>query len=145
MSMYPFSYSAVYYNGVDPEIGTSRYRCESGMGFCNDFAEAAAIIAERYGDDLVCIKDLTLYEEDAVILLPAETIHNYAIDMFHDNAQFRCDEFGNPINEKNMFADLVNEDGTFKNPVTAIPIDAHNTNYETSRPTNRDAKIPIED
>ena len=128
MSMYPFSYSAVYYNGVDPEIGTSRYRCESGMGFCNDFAEAAAIIAERYGDDLVCIKDLTLYEEDTVILLPAETIHNYAIDVFHDKAQFRCNEFGNPINEKNMFADLVNEDGIFKIPddCESIPLRKRN-------------------
>lgn len=114
MSMYPFSYSAVYYNGVDSETGASRYRCESGMGFCHSFAEAASIIAERYGDDLICIKDLTLYEEDAVILLPAETIHNYAIDVFHDSACFRCNEFGNPIVEKNMFDDFVNEDGTFK-------------------------------
>lgn len=112
--MYPFSYFAVYYSGIDPETGTSRYRCESGMSFCNDFATAASIIAERYGDDLVCIKDLILYEEDTVILLPAETIHNYATDMFHDNAQFCCDEFGTPIAEKNMFDDFVNEDGTFK-------------------------------
>ena len=114
MSMYPFSYSAVYYNGVDSETGASRYRCESGMGFCNDFAEAAAIITERYNDDLIRIKDLTLYEEDTVILLPTEAIHNYTTDVFHDSACFRCNEFGKPIDEKNMFADLVNEDGTFK-------------------------------
>lgn len=115
MSMYPFSYSAVYYSGNDSATGISRYRCESGMSFCDSFAEAASIITELYGDDLICIKDLTLYEENAVILLPTETIHNYATDPFHEKVGFRCDEFGNPISEKNMFTYSVNADGIFKN------------------------------
>lgn len=173
MSMYPFSYSAVYYSGTDSETDTSKYACESGMSFCDSFAEAATIIAERYGDELVCIKDLTLYEEDSVILLPTETIHNYATDMFHDNAYFHCDEFGNPISEKKLFADLLNEDGTFKNSDNFEPIPLRERNkdgtfkksaadlepvpmkkkdsdldleaeYVIGKPTNYNAKIPIE-
>lgn len=120
MSMYPFSYSAVHYSGIDSTTNTSKYTCESGMGFCHSFAEATAIIAERYGDDLICIKDLTLYEEDTVILLSAETIHNYATDMFHDKSHFCCDEFGMPFN-----------------PIVKAE-------YEIAKPTNYDAKIPIE-
>lgn len=119
MSMYPFSYSAVCFTEIDPATGTSKYMCESGMGFCNSFADAVFIIAERYGDDLVCVKNLVLYEEDTVIPLPAEIIHNYATDMFHDNAQFRCDEFGVPFN-----------------PIVEAE-------YEIGKPTNCDAKIPM--
>ena len=52
MSMFPFSYSAVVYNGIDPATNVSKYACESGMSFCDSFAEAASIIAERYGDNL---------------------------------------------------------------------------------------------
>lgn len=120
MSMYPFSYSAVIYIEIDPKTNAPKYMCESGMSFCDSFAEAASIIAERYGDDLVCIKDLTLYEEDTVILLPAEIIHNYATDIFHDNAQFRCNEFGVPFN-----------------PIVEAE-------YEIGKPTKYDAKIPID-
>ena len=158
MSMYPFSYSAVHYAGTDSATGLSKYRCESGMGFCDSFSEAAYIITERYGDDLICIKDLTLYEEDSVILLPTEIIRKYTTDPFHECAQFRCDGFGNPIDEKNMFADLVNEDGTFKNPDNFKPIPLRERNedgtfkkpiddtpYVIGKPTNCDAKIPIED
>lgn len=120
MSMYPFSYFAVYYSGIDSATNTSKYMCESGMSFCDSFAEAASIIAKRYGDDLVCIKDLILYDEDDVILLPAETIHNYATDMFHGNVQFRCDGFGVPFN-----------------PIVEAE-------HEIAKPTNYNAKIPIE-
>lgn len=120
MSMYPFSYSAVYYSGNDSATGISRYRCESGMSFCDSFAEAASIIAGLYGDDLICIKDLTLYEENAVILLPTETIHNYATDPFHEKVGFRCDEFGVPFD-----------------PIVEAE-------HEIAKPTNYDAKIPIE-
>lgn len=132
MSMYPFSYSAVYYTGIDPATNVSKYACESGMSFCDSFAEAASIITELYGDDLICIKDLTLYEENAVILLPAETIHNYATDPFHEKVGFRCDEFGNPISEKNLFADILNEDGSFKNPDNFEPIPLRKRNEDGS-------------
>ena len=120
MSMYPFSYSAVYYSGIDPATNISKYACESGMSFCDSFAEAASIITELYGDDLICIKDLTLYEENAVILLPAETIHNYATDPFHEKVGFRCDEFGVPFD-----------------PIVKAE-------HVIGKPTNCDAKIPIE-
>ena len=120
MSMYPFSYSAVYYSGIDSTTDTSKFMCESGMSFCDSFAEAASIIAEHYGEDLICIKDLTLYEEDGIILLSPETIHNYAIDPFHEKTQFRCDEFGMPFN-----------------PIVKAE-------HEIAKPTNYDAKIPIE-
>lgn len=129
MSMYPFSYSAVYFTEIDPATGLPKYLCESGMSFCDSFAEAASIIAEHYGDDLVCIKNLTLYEEDAVILLPAEAIHDYATDMFHDKAQFRCNEFGKPIDEKNMFTDFLND---FKNADDFEPIPLRKRNEDGS-------------
>lgn len=113
MSTYPFSFSAVYFYEYDPNINETKYACESGMGFCNDFAEAATIISEYYGNDLISIKDLTLYEDSSVILLPAEVIHTYATDMYHDKSMFFCNEFGDPIVEKtykkNMSADLVND------------------------------------
>ena len=68
MSKYPFTYTIQGYNYED-----EKYYLESGIGFCASFADAASILDKRYGDELIAVKHLELFEEDNIIALPTET------------------------------------------------------------------------
>ena len=48
------------------------------MAFCTSYADAAAQIEEYYGEDLISIKHLMLYEETSLIILPERIIKDYA-------------------------------------------------------------------
>lgn len=47
-----------------------KFYLESGMSF----AEAAAILQEYYGSNLIAIKHLELFEETSVIILPRDVV-----------------------------------------------------------------------
>jgi hypothetical protein len=70
---YPFTFTAII---TDPTTSTGFSR-ESGMGFCDSFAEAANYIEFYYGKELITIKSLTLLEETPLIILPEETVKLY--------------------------------------------------------------------
>lgn len=67
MSKYPFAYTI---QGYDYE--GEKYYLESGISICESFADAANILDKRYGDELIVVKHLELFEEDRVITLPTE-------------------------------------------------------------------------
>ena len=50
---------------------------ETGMGICTGFSNAAAILEERYRDELISIVDLSLFESDCLILMSEEMIEEY--------------------------------------------------------------------
>ena len=77
MSMCPFSFAVVVYHGYNKDTGESSYHRQQGMGFADSFAQAAGIIENFYGSDLINIQKLELYEESNLILLPQSCIYEY--------------------------------------------------------------------
>lgn len=98
MAKYPFSYSVVIFVDYDQETEESRYIFESGMSLADSFADAAHILEEYYGTDLICIKSLELYEESPVILMPRINIEEYATAELGAYS-IPCDERGNFLTE----------------------------------------------
>lgn len=98
MSMYPFSFEVVVYVGYNEETHVSDFVKESGMSFAQSFTDAVKRLEDYYGDDLTAIKNLTLYEEHSLIMLPTDVIRKYAKDEYPQ--PIKCDENGNPILKK---------------------------------------------
>lgn len=88
MSMYPFSYEAVFYDSDDDE-----YRLECGMSLASSYVEAAQKVESYYGDTLMMIKKLELYEENELITLPKAVISEYR-DRRLEDISVKCDENG---------------------------------------------------
>lgn len=64
------------------------------MSFADDFVEAAAILQEYYGSNLIAIKHLELFEETSVIVLPRDVVKKVELS---DESSFAllCDDCGN--------------------------------------------------
>ena len=77
MSNYPFSFAVVVSHGYDDEKQEYKYHRQQGMGFADSFAQAAGIIENYYGSDLISIQKLELYEESDLILMPQSCINEY--------------------------------------------------------------------
>lgn len=77
MSNYPFTFSVVVYHGYNKDTGESSYHRQQGMGFADSFAQAAGIIENYYGSDLINIQKLELFEESDLILMPQTCINEY--------------------------------------------------------------------
>ena len=78
MSMCPFSFAVVVYHGYNKDTGESSYHRQQGMGFADSFAQAAGIIENFYGSDLISIQKLELYEDSDLILMPQSCIDEYS-------------------------------------------------------------------
>lgn len=86
--MYPFSYEAVFYDEDDNE-----YRLEAGMSLAENYAQAAQKVEAYYGNTLMIIKNLELYEENDIITLPKSVIAEYRSRCCED-ISVKCDENG---------------------------------------------------
>ena len=87
---YPFSYEVIIINAFD----TSHYFKECGMGLAENFTEAIEYIENYYGEDLIAIKHLELFEESDLIILSSKVIKNYAKGKY---AGVTCDKNGDLI------------------------------------------------
>lgn len=86
--MYPFSYEAVFYDEDDNE-----YRLEAGISLAENYAQAAQKIEDYYGNTLIIIKNLALYEESDIITLPKNVIAEYRNRRCED-VSVKCNENG---------------------------------------------------
>ena len=77
MSMSPFAFAVVVYHGYNKDTGESNYHRQQGMGFADSFAQAAGIVENYYGSDLINIQKLELFEESDLILMPQACINEY--------------------------------------------------------------------
>ena len=77
MSNCPFTFTAVVYHGYNEKTGESNYHRQQGMGFADSFAQAAGIVENFYGSDLISIQKLELFEESDLILMPQNCINEY--------------------------------------------------------------------
>ena len=69
MMHYPYTFIV---NGYNRDYNTYYEQC--GVGICSSFAGASAQIEQKYGDELVSIKHLYLYDADSVINVPREIL-----------------------------------------------------------------------
>ena len=102
MSNYPFAFSVVVYHGHNKDTGESYYHRQQGMGFADSFAQAAGIIENYYGSELINIQRLELFEESDLILLPQSHINEYKLrenGVNYEDVSKPCDVEGNLIHQ----------------------------------------------
>lgn len=93
---YPFTYTVQGYDYHD----TEEYYLENGVGICESFTDAADILEKRYGNELIAIKHIELYEENTVITLPKSTFDEVVDCLKSDECfEVKCDEKGNKVME----------------------------------------------
>lgn len=68
---YPFTFEVICYS----KETYNDYK-QRGVGFCEDFSDAAKIIERYYGVELIAIKHLELYEDSNLITLPKATYND---------------------------------------------------------------------
>ena len=96
--MCQFSYDVIYFYGITNGIAT--YRRETGIGYARDWPEAMEKLFGFYGDDLIAVKHLELFDGHAVIPLPQDVIDNVVGDKYYDpvsGASYLCTESGEKI------------------------------------------------
>lgn len=88
---YPFSYEVIITDAYDT---SNHYLKECGMGLAESFTEAMEYIEDYYGEELVAIKHLELYEAGDLIILSPKVIKNYYKGKY---SSIPCDADGNLI------------------------------------------------
>ena len=68
---YPFSFKVLCYNSAD-----KRHYIQCGMGICTNYAKATEILEKRYGNELLAIKHIELYEDDTVIIMKPKVLED---------------------------------------------------------------------
>lgn len=109
MSNYPFTFSVVVYHGYNKDTGESNYHRQQGMGFADSFAQAAGIIENYYGSELINIQKLELFEESDLILMPQACINEYKrreFDANYEDVSKPCDAEGHLFCEMNQEASI---------------------------------------
>ena len=101
MDFCPFGFTAVIYDKNNPETHISTYRRESGMGLAKSYAHAMKQLEDYYGEDLIAVKHLELFEDSSIILLPEHVIHDYAKTAFGFEGE-ACDARGNLLTTMNQ-------------------------------------------
>ena len=107
MSMSPFSFAVVVYHGYNKETSEFSYHRQQGMGFADSFAQAAGIIENFYGSDLISIEKLELFEESDLILMPQSCIDEYKrreLTPDYSNISKPCNANGHLLCEMNQEA-----------------------------------------
>ena len=77
---YPFCFSAVVCEGLNEETKKYEYSLQHGMGFADSYSDAASFVENYYGDDLMAINKLELFEESGLMIFPKKVIDDYRKD-----------------------------------------------------------------
>lgn len=91
---YPFTYTVQGYDYTDTE---DNY-LENGVGICESFVDATDILEKKYGNELIAIKHLELYEDNTAITLSKDAFDK-VIDCLESDECFeiKCDQKGRKI------------------------------------------------
>ena len=93
---YPFTYVVVYYD-YDKDTKKNKYFREAGIGFAGSYAEAAGILEESFGEDLIRIVNIFLMDGGDLLKLPEEYISVIENEIFEP---IECDANGRAITDK---------------------------------------------
>ena len=83
---FPFSFKAIGY--MD---GDNKYYEQCGMSLCNGYADAVRRIEEHFGDELVAIKHIEIFEEHAVIPMSKETVNDIVAEYFYGTETYETE------------------------------------------------------
>ena len=90
---YPFTYIVQGYNYEEEQ-----YYLENGISICESLTNAADILEKHFGNELIAIKHLELYEDSTVITLPKGTFDEVVNCLESDDCfEIKCDEKGNRV------------------------------------------------
>ena len=93
---YPFTYIVVYYY-YDKDTKENKYFRESAIGFAENYAEAAHILEDTFGEDLIRIVNIFLMDSGDLLRLPEEYINVIENEIFEP---IECDANGRAITDK---------------------------------------------
>lgn len=93
---YPFTYIVIYCD-YDETNRKNKYLREAGIGFANNYAEAAHILEDAFGEDLIRIANIFLMESGDLMRLPEEYINVIENETFKP---IECDTNGRAITDK---------------------------------------------
>ena len=96
--MCQFSYDVIYFYGTTNGIDT--YRRETGIGYARDWPEAMSHLFNFYGDDLIAVKHLELFDGHEIIPLPQSVIDKVVGDEYYgptSEASYLCSASGEKI------------------------------------------------
>lgn len=83
---FPFSFRVIGY--MD---GDNKYYEQSGMGICIGYADAAKQIEEFFGDELIAIKHIEIFEEHTLIPMPKEAINKLVEEYFYGTKTYETE------------------------------------------------------
>ena len=96
MVRYPFTYIVVYCY-YDNDTKKNKYFREAGIGFADNYAEAAHILEETFGEALIRIVNIFLMDSDDLLRLPEEYISVIENETFEP---IECDVNGRVLTDK---------------------------------------------
>lgn len=90
--MYPFAFKVItYYDG--------KYKSEFGMGFAESFSNAMEQLEGHFGEELMAIKHLELFEASSIIDMPKDAAEKIVNETYHTNEYF---DTGSRAEEKDL-------------------------------------------
>ena len=90
--MYPFAFKAItYYN--------EEYKAEFGMGMAENFSDAMEQLEGHFGEELIAIKHLELFEASSIISMSQDVAEKIINDTYHSN---KCFDTGSKAEEKDL-------------------------------------------
>lgn len=127
----PFCFTAVVSEGFNEKTKKHEYSLQHGMGFADSYSEAASFVENYYGEDLMAINKLELFEESGLMLFPKKVIDDYRKDSY---AGEPCDYNGNLLSvdsgSKEKVGEVIHPDGrrepVFRKCDEAVYVEARN-------------------
>ena len=125
---YPFTYVVVYYY-YDKDTKKNKYFREAGIGFAENYAEAAHILEDTFGEDIVRIINIFLMDGGDLLRLPEEYINVIENEIFEP---IECDANGRTITDKKQEKTRSNKFDSDQIPSENKTIADENRNFSIS-------------
>ena len=125
---YPFTYVVVYYY-YDKDTKKNKYFREAGIGFAENYAEAAHILEDTFGEDIVRIINIFLMDGGDLLRLPEEYINVIENEIFEP---IDCDANGRTITDKKQEKTRSNKFDSDQIPSENKTIADENRNFSIS-------------
>ena len=90
--MYPFAFKVITcYDG--------KYKSEFGMGLAESFSDAMGQLEGHFGEELMTIKHLELFEASSIISMPKDAAERIINEIYHTDEYF---DIGSKAEEKEL-------------------------------------------
>lgn len=91
--MYPFAFKVITYDDGE-------YKSEFGMGLAESFSDAMKQLEGHFGEELMTIKHLELFEASSIISMPKDAAEEIINETYHTDKYF---DTSSKAEEKDLF------------------------------------------